>query len=241
MAPRPPSSRMRMDFGCFSAITWVARMCSSSLVPQPKASAPSPPTVGAWLSGTASSRPAAPCRARARPRGRCPARDRRGRTVGCRAVGCPRAWRGETARRRDCSGRRAPGGSRPVILHRDGQVGPPHRTACLLEALEGVRRMQLMQHVTVDIDQLAAVRTPRHAMGVPDLVEQRARPNHAAPEAEKPFARTGTSGRRRRGLVESRRSRRPVGKFHRRGDVRKLRCCISGERSDNAAASVVGQ
>jgi hypothetical protein len=92
-------------------------------------------------------------------------------------------------------------GRNPVILHRDGQVRPPHRTACLLEALEGVRRMQLMQYVTVDIDQLAAVRTPRHAMGVPDLVEQRARPNHAAPEAKKPFPRTGTSGNRRRGLV----------------------------------------
>ena len=42
-----------MRFGRFSAITCVARMCASSVVPQPKASAPSPPTVLAWLSGTA--------------------------------------------------------------------------------------------------------------------------------------------------------------------------------------------
>src|SRR6266567_937973 len=48
-----PSRRINMDFGRRSAITCVARMCASSLVPQPKASAPRPPTVLAWLSGTA--------------------------------------------------------------------------------------------------------------------------------------------------------------------------------------------
>jgi hypothetical protein len=42
-----------MRFGRFNAITCVARMCVISLVPQPKASAPTPPTVLAWLSGTA--------------------------------------------------------------------------------------------------------------------------------------------------------------------------------------------
>ena len=48
-----PSSRTRIDFGRFIAITCVARMCASSVVPQPNAMAPSPPTVEAWLSGTA--------------------------------------------------------------------------------------------------------------------------------------------------------------------------------------------
>ena len=52
-APSLPSRRTRIRFGRFIAITWVARICASSLVPQPKASAPSPPTVLAWLSGTA--------------------------------------------------------------------------------------------------------------------------------------------------------------------------------------------
>ena len=42
-----------MRFGRFIAITCVARICVISLVPQPKASAPTPPTVLAWLSGTA--------------------------------------------------------------------------------------------------------------------------------------------------------------------------------------------
>ncbi len=59
-----------------------------------------------------------------------------------------------------------------VILHREGEVGPPHRPALFLERLEGVRGVQLMQHVAVDIDQLAAVDPRRHQMGVPDLLEQ---------------------------------------------------------------------
>ena len=51
--PSRPSRRISMRFGRRSAITCVARMCASSVVPQPKASAPRPPTVLAWLSGTA--------------------------------------------------------------------------------------------------------------------------------------------------------------------------------------------
>ncbi len=51
--PSVPSRRMRIDFGRCIAIIWVARMCVISVVPQPKASAPRPPTVLAWLSGTA--------------------------------------------------------------------------------------------------------------------------------------------------------------------------------------------
>ena len=52
-APSVPSSRIRMRLGRFNAITCVARICASSVVPQPNASAPRPPTVLAWLSGTA--------------------------------------------------------------------------------------------------------------------------------------------------------------------------------------------
>ena len=42
----------------------------------------------------------------------------------------------------------------------------------LLQLLEGVRGMQLVQHVAVDIDEIAAVGAPRHQVRVPDLVEQ---------------------------------------------------------------------
>jgi hypothetical protein len=60
-----------------------------------------------------------------------------------------------------------------VVLHREGEVGPRHVAALLLQLLERVRRMQLMQHVAVDIDQVAAIDAPRHEMVIPDLVEQR--------------------------------------------------------------------
>ena len=48
-----PSNWTRSDFGLVTAIVWVESTCSSSLVPQANASAPSPPTVLAWLSGQA--------------------------------------------------------------------------------------------------------------------------------------------------------------------------------------------
>ena len=59
-----------------------------------------------------------------------------------------------------------------VVLHREGQVGPAHRPLLLLQLLEGVRRVQLVQHVPVDIDELAAIGALRDQMGIPDLVEQ---------------------------------------------------------------------
>ena len=59
-----------------------------------------------------------------------------------------------------------------VILHREGEVRPAHRPLLLLQLLEGVGRVQLVQHVPVDVDQIAAVGAARHQMRVPDLVEQ---------------------------------------------------------------------
>ena len=60
-----------------------------------------------------------------------------------------------------------------MILHREGEIGPPHRTLRLRELLEGMGRMQLVQHVPIDIDEIAPIGAARHQMGVPDLVEQR--------------------------------------------------------------------
>ncbi len=59
-----------------------------------------------------------------------------------------------------------------VVLHGEGEVRPPHRPLLLLQLFERMGRVQLVQHVAVDIDELAAVRAPRDEMGVPDLVEQ---------------------------------------------------------------------
>ena len=58
-----------------------------------------------------------------------------------------------------------------MILHRKGEIGATHRTALLLQLREGMMSMQLMQHMTVDIDEIAAVGALRDAMKVPYLVE----------------------------------------------------------------------
>ena len=140
-----PSSRIRIDFGRFIAITCVARMCASSVVPQPNAIAPSPPTVDAWLSGTACVAPGStmptsgattcemPCSGSPRSNTRMPFR----------------ALPSRMARRNA-----APDGLvssvRPglvddgVVLHREGEIGPRHLAALLRELAERVRRVQLM-------------------------------------------------------------------------------------------------
>src|SRR5204863_5900364 len=59
-----------------------------------------------------------------------------------------------------------------MVLHCKSQIGPAHRAALLLQLREGVVRMQLMQHMPVDIDQIAAVGALRNAMKLPDLFEQ---------------------------------------------------------------------
>ena len=67
----------------------------------------------------------------------------------------------------------APGRRRDgVILHREGEIGPPHRPVGLGELLEGMGTVQLMEHVPVDVDEVAAVGAARHEMRIPDLVEQ---------------------------------------------------------------------
>ena len=66
-------------------------------------------------------------------------------------------------------------GRNRMVLHGEGEVRPAHRPLFARELLEGMRRVQLMQHMPVDIDEVAPVRAPRHAMRVPDLIEQRLR------------------------------------------------------------------
>jgi hypothetical protein len=62
-----------------------------------------------------------------------------------------------------------------VILHGEGEVGPPHRPVRLGELLEGVGPVQLVEHVPVDIDEITAIGAARHEVGIPDLVEQGSR------------------------------------------------------------------
>ena len=70
-----------------------------------------------------------------------------------------------------------------VVLHREGEVGAPHRPLLFFQRLEGMRGVQLVQHVAVDINKVAPVGATRHQMGVPDLVEQGLRHSRRVPMA----------------------------------------------------------
>ena len=58
-----------------------------------------------------------------------------------------------------------------MILHRESQVGAAHRPDLLLQLRESVMGVQLMQHMTIDIDEIAAVGALRDAMKIPYFVE----------------------------------------------------------------------
>ncbi len=58
-----------------------------------------------------------------------------------------------------------------VILHREGQIGAANAAIGLGELLEGVRSMQLMEHVPVDVDEVAPVGAAGDEVRIPDLVE----------------------------------------------------------------------
>ena len=163
-----------MRFGRFIAITCVARMCASSVVPQPNASAPRPPTVLAWLSGTAWVAPGSTMPSSGATTCEMPCSgSSMSNTPDAVLRGCLRAWPRRNAAPDGLVVVVAAGlGGDGVVLHREGEVRPPHRPLLLLQLLEGVRRVQLVQHVAVDVDQLAAVGAARDEMGVPDLVEQ---------------------------------------------------------------------
>ena len=59
-----------------------------------------------------------------------------------------------------------------MIHRRKRQIGPPHRPMLLLKLFERVRRMQFVQHMPVDVEQLAAVGAGANQMTVPDFLEK---------------------------------------------------------------------
>ena len=85
-----------------------------------------------------------------------------------------------------------PGGD-GVILHREGEIRPAHRPLLLLQLLEGVGRVQLVQHVPVDIDR------------------DRGRRRAAPPDARPRSCRTGSWAWRRYFRISLRESLRPAG------------------------------
>jgi len=165
-----------MLFGRLSAITCVARMCAQFGVPQPNASAPSPPTVEAWLVrhrqcvAPGSTMPISgattcemPCSGSPRSNTRMPFLTAATRGM-ARRKGAPSGLLGVRAAR--------PRRDR-VILHREGEVGPAHRAALLLER---TRRHVARAARAARGDRYRSARghSIRFAtkMGVPDFLEQ---------------------------------------------------------------------
>ena len=64
---------------------------------------------------------------------------------------------------------------RGVIEGGKGEIGPPHGAIGRGELLERVRRVQFMQHMAIDIDEIAPVDASGDDMGVPNLVDKRRR------------------------------------------------------------------
>ena len=58
-----------------------------------------------------------------------------------------------------------------MILHRKGQVSAAHWPALLLQLRECVMSMQLVQHMAIDINEIAAVGALRDTMKVPYFIE----------------------------------------------------------------------
>ena len=165
-----------MRFGRFNAITCVARIWVISLVPQPKASAPTPPTVLAWLSGTACVAPGSTMPSSGATTCEMPcsgsSMSKSSYAVLARALAHRPQERG--------AGRigvviAAGLGGDGVVLHGEGQIGPVDRPALLLQRRKGMMRVQFVQHVTVDIEQVAAVGALPDQVRIPDFVEQSAR------------------------------------------------------------------
>jgi len=72
-------------------------------------------------------------------------------------------------------------GRHRVVLARECEVRPPHGAPRLGELAESVRRVEVMKHMPVDIDEIAPVGAARHPMRIPNLVEQRLRHCEFAP------------------------------------------------------------
>ena len=64
---------------------------------------------------------------------------------------------------------------RGMIENAERQVGAPDGAAGFAEPFERVRAVQIVKHVTIDVDDVAAVIAPRYEMRIPDLVDERAR------------------------------------------------------------------
>ena len=75
--------------------------------------------------------------------------------------------------RRELVHRRVVAGGDVVIHRRERQVGPAHPAAGEAQALERLRRGDLVDEVQVDVEQVGQALRALHEMALPDLVEER--------------------------------------------------------------------
>ena len=59
-----------------------------------------------------------------------------------------------------------------MILHGEGKIRPPHAAVLFVQLLESVGRVQLVQNVAIDIDEVATIAALGHEVGIPDFVEE---------------------------------------------------------------------
>ena len=182
-----PFTVMAIVLGLTCGSVWVASTCSTSLVPMPKASAPSAPWVEVWLSPHTIVRPGWV-------------------SPSCGPMTCTMPWLGVAhrvqpdaelgavlAQRLDLGagdrvGERAVGtverevsgmpGRRSrwwhvVVFGGDGQVGTAHLAAGLAQPVERLRAGHLVQQVQVDVEQIGLALRAAHHVGVPDLLGER--------------------------------------------------------------------
>ena len=166
--------------GCCSRLC-VARTCATSLVPMPNASAPNAPCVLVWLSPQTMTSPGC-----VTPQLRADDVDDP-LPVGAERVQLDAEVGAVLLQRRDLQRRRvvehrdlpvapARGGGRRVIHGGHRPLGAPHLEAALAQPGEGLRRGDLVDQVQVDVEDGRRVGAGgAHQVGLPDLLEHRAR------------------------------------------------------------------
>ena len=59
-----------------------------------------------------------------------------------------------------------------MVLHRNREIRPPDGSMGGVEFVEGVRSVHLVQHVAVDVNEIAAVGATGHEVFVPNFIDQ---------------------------------------------------------------------
>src|SRR5699024_3830745 len=67
------------------------------------------------------------------------------------------------------------------VLGGEGEVGSPHRSPGLAEAVEGLGARDLVDQVEVDVEEIGFPRCPGHHVAVPYLLAQSSRFGHVHP------------------------------------------------------------